>query len=346
MTETVPIGSPRLLHVSAPPHVRHTESVPTIMFSVILALVPTLTASAVFFGARALVVALICVAFTVATEALFCFLSRKPLSIKDLSAIVTGLILACMLPSEIPFWIAALGSVFAIAVVKMAFGGLGQNIVNPALAARAFLMVSFPAALSQFAAPAHGTLSGFARELDGVSAATPLVYFKNAMATGNFHPLDLQDSLGSLFLGNVGGTLGATSGLAILLGAMFLLYRGITRFRTPFAFIGSLFFLFWVFNGTGDLFSTEAFIVPLYQILSGGVLFGAFFVAADPVTTPMSPLARILFGVGCGCITFIIRKFGGYPDGVCWAVLLMNFAVPLLDRYVRPRRFGERKRRE
>jgi electron transport complex protein RnfD len=256
------------------------------------------------------------------------------------------MLLACMLPSGIPFWIAALGSTFAIAVVKMAFGGLGQNMVNPALAARAFLTVSFPDAMSQFVAPAHGTLSGLARELDGVSAATPLVYFKNALATGSFHPLDLQDSIGNLFLGNVGGSLGATSGLAILLGAMFLLYRGIIRFRTPFAFIGSLFLLFWIFNGTGDLFSTEAFVVPLYQILSGGILLGAFFVAADPVTTPMFPLARMLFGAGCGCITFIIRKFGGYPDGVCWAVLIMNFTVPLLDRYVRPRRFGERKRRE
>ncbi len=346
MNETAPQTAQPLLHVSTPPHIRQSESVPTIMLSVIIALVPTLAASVVFFGGRALTLTLVCAGSAVGTEALLCLLLRKPQSVGDLSAAVSGLLLACTLPPGLPFWMAAVGGVCAIAVVKMAFGGLGHNPVNPALAARAFLMVSFPSAMSTFIAPFHGTLFGLERGLDGVTAATPLVYFKNAMASGNFHALDLQDAIGSLVLGNVGGCLGATSGIAILAGAVFLLYRGIIRFRTPFAFIGSVFLLSWIFNGTGDIFSTEAFIVPLYQVLGGGIMLGAFFLAADPVSTPMTPWGRLFFGVGCGLLTFLIRKFGTYPDGVCWAILLMNFCVPILDRYGRPRRFGERKKRE
>jgi electron transport complex protein RnfD len=346
MTEPISDSPKSLLHVSAPPHIRQDESVPTIMLSVIVALIPALIASFVFFGVRALALVLVCVAATTGTEAALCRLFRRPLSLGDLSAVVTGLLLAFMLPPGLPFWMAAAGGVFSIAVVKMAFGGLGANLVNPAAAGRAFLMVSFPAAMAAFTPPVNGTLFGMSRALDGVTAATPLVYFKNAMTTGNFHPLDLQDAIGSLFLGDTGGCLGATSGLAILVGAIFLLYRGIARFRTPVFFIGSMFVLNWFFNGTGDMFSTEAFIVPLYQVLGGGVMLGAFFLAADPVTTPMTPLGRVLFGTGCGIITFCIRKFGGYPDGVCWAILLMNFCVPLLDRLLRPRYFGERKKRE
>ncbi|HMD67427.1 MAG TPA: RnfABCDGE type electron transport complex subunit D [Chitinivibrionales bacterium] len=343
-----PVGgsSQPLLHVSAPPHIRQNESVPTIMLSVVIALVPAFAASIVFFGVRALALVLVCVTATVGTEAALCRLFRRPLSTGDLSAVVTGLLLAFMLPPGLPYWMAAAGGVFAIAVVKTAFGGLGGNLVNPAAAARAFLMVSFPAAMTAFTPPVNGTLFGLSRALDGVTSATPLVYFKNAMATGNFHPLDLQDAIGSMVLGNTGGCLGATSGLAIFIGAIFLLYRGIIRFRTPISFIGSMFVLSWIFNGTGDIFSTEAFIIPLYQVLGGGVMLGAFFLAADPVTSPMTPVGRVLFGTGCGIITFVIRKFGGYPDGVCWAILLMNFCVPLLDRHLRPRRFGERKQRE
>ena len=346
MNESVSESPQPLLHLSTPPHIRQSESVHTIMLSVIIALIPAFVASMVFFGMRALALTLVCTAAAVGTEALLCILFRKQLSTSDLSAVVTGLLFAFTLPAHLPFWMGAAGSVFAIAVVKMAFGGLGNNLINPALAARAFLMVSFPAAMTSFTAPAHGTMFGLSRALDGVTEATPLVYFKNALATGNFHPLDLQDAIGSLLVGNVGGSLGATSGIAILLGAIFLLYKGIIRFRTPFSFIGSIFLLSWIFNGTGDVLSTEAFIVPLYQVFGGGVMLGAFFLAADPVTSPMTPWGRILFGIGCGVITFLIRKYGGYADGVCWAILLMNFCVPILDRYCRPRPYGERKKRE
>lgn len=344
MSDSAPDSAQSLLHVSMPPHIRQSESVPSIMLSVILALVPALAASVVFFGGYALLLVSVCIAAAAGSEALLCVLFRKPVTTGDLSAVLTGFLLALTLPPRLPLWMAAAGSVFAIVVVKMAFGGLGHNFANPALAGRAFLMVSFPAAMSSWTAPAHGTLCGLQRGLDGISAATPLVYFKSVMASGIFNSLDLQDALPSLFWGNVGGSLGATSAVAIGVGAVFLFYRGIIRFRTPFFFITTVFLLFWIFNGTGDIFSAESLIAALYQVLCGGIMLGAFFFAADPVTSPMSTTGRILFGIGCGAFTFIIRKFGGYPDGVCWAILIMNLMVPILDRYTRPRRFGQVKK--
>ncbi|HUI90906.1 MAG TPA: RnfABCDGE type electron transport complex subunit D [Chitinivibrionales bacterium] len=341
MNDTASARLQPLLYVSAPPHIRQGESVPSIMLAVIIALAPALAASAVFYGVYALLLVALCVVASVGSEALLCAFFRRPLTTGDLSAVLTGLLLGLSLPPRLPLWIAACGAVFAIAVVKMAFGGLGHNFVNPALAARAFLMVSFPAAMSSWTVPAHGTLCGLQRGLDGISAATPLAYFKSAMASGVFTSLDLQDAIPSLFWGNVGGSLGATSAAAVGAGAIFLFYRGIIRFRTPLFFLGTLFVLFWIFSGVGDLFSADSLIAALYQVLCGGTMLGAFFFAADPVTSPMSGLGRILFGIGCGGLTFVIRKFGGYPDGVCWAVLLMNLAVPILDRYTRRRYFGE-----
>jgi electron transport complex protein RnfD len=344
MTDSAPDITPSPLHVSVPPHIRQSESVPSIMLSVILALVPALAASVVFFGGYALLLVAVCVAASAGSEALLCLLFRKPVTSGDLSAVLTGLLLGLTLPPRLPLWMAAAGSVFAIALVKIAFGGLGRNIVNPALAGRAFLMVSFPAAMSSWIPPAHGTLCGLQRGLDGISAATPLVYFKSAMASGIFNSLDFQDALPGLFFGNVGGSLGATSAAAICIGAVFLFYRGIIRFRTPFFFIATVFLLSWIFSGAGDIFSADSLIAALYQVLCGGMMLGAFFFAADPVTSPMSPFGRIIFGIGCGMITFIIRKFVGYPDGVCWAILLMNLTAPILDRYTRPRYFGQVKK--
>jgi Na+-transporting NADH:ubiquinone oxidoreductase subunit NqrB len=212
MINSAPDTAPSLLHVSTPPHIRQSESVPSIMLSVIIALMPAIAASVVFFGVYALLVIGVCVVAAVGSETLLCYIFRKPVSAGDLSAMLTGLLLGLTLPPRLPLWMAAAGSVFAIAVVKIAFGGLGHNIVNPALAGRAFLMVAFPAAMSSWTIPAHGTLCGLQRGLDGISAATPLVYFKSAMASGIFNSLDFQDALPGLFFGNVGGSLGATSG--------------------------------------------------------------------------------------------------------------------------------------
>jgi electron transport complex protein RnfD len=343
--EKIETGQP-VLHVSTGPHIRQAESVPTIMLSVLGALVPALAASAIFFGTHALGLIAACAISAAGTEALLCFAFRKAQTVGDFSAVVTGTLLACTLPPYCPLWVGALGGVFAVAVVKMPFGGLGHSLVNPALAARAFLLLSYPAAMSAYCAPMHGTLSGLSKGLDGVSAATPLVYFKSAMASANFNALDLQDALPNLFWGNVGGSLGATSAAALVLGAIFLFYKGIIRFRVSFSFLGTVFCLFWLFNRTGAFFTTEAFIVPIYQVLSGGVLIGAFFMATDPVTSPVTQRGMIIFGAGCGLLTFGIRSFGGYPEGVGFAILLMNLCVPVIDRFSRPRRFGEVKKRE
>jgi electron transport complex protein RnfD len=316
------------------------------MISVLAALLPALAASVVFFGARALACIAVCTLAAVATEALLCILFRKKQTAGDFSSAVTGALLACTLPPHCPPWVAAVGAIFAIAVVKMPFGGLGNTIANPALASRAFLLLSYPSAMTAFSAPMHGAMSGLSKGLDGISAATPLVYFKSAMASGNFNALDLQDALPNLFWGNAGGSLGATSAAALCLGAFFLFYKGIIRFRISFSFIGTVFFMYWLFNRTGGFFTTEAFIVPLYQILSGGVLLAAFFMATDPATSPVTQRGKLIFGIGCGMLTFCLRLCGGYPEGVGFAVLLMNLTVPLIDRFSRPRRFGEVKKHE
>jgi Na+-translocating ferredoxin:NAD+ oxidoreductase subunit D len=335
-----------LLHVSTGPHLRQAESVPSIMLSVLCALLPALVASAIFFGLHALGLIVTCTLAAAGTEALICFVFRKAQTVGDFSAVVTGALLACTLPPRCPLWVGAVGGIFAIAVIKMPFGGLGHSIVNPALAARAFLLISYPAAMTAFCAPSHGTLSGLSKGLDGISSATPLVYFRSALASGNFNALDLQDALPNFFWGNAGGSLGATSAAALILGAIFLFYKGIIRFRISFSFLGTVFCLFWLFNRTGAFFTTEAFIVPIYQVLSGGVLIGAFFMATDPVTSPVTRRGMIIFGVGCGALTFGLRSFGGYPEGVGFAILLMNLSVPVIDRFSRPRRFGEVKKRE
>lgn len=335
-----------LLHVSISPHVRRPVSVRSIMLSVIIALIPALIGSAFFFGARSCILTCVCVAAAVATEWSVTALLKRPISVKDCSAVVTGLLLAFNLPPDLPVWMAMLGSVFSIGVVKMAFGGLGSNFMNPALAGRAFLMVSYPAAMTRYCAPIHGTLSGFSKGIEGVTAATPLAYFKGAAASGHLHQLDFHEALPHLFFGNTGGCIGETSAVLLLLGAIFLWYRKTIGFIIPSLFIGTVFLFFWISNGSGEFFSNRALYAPLYQILSGGLLLGALFMATDTVTSPITLWGKIIFGTGCGIFTVIIRKFSGYPEGVCYAILLMNCVVPLLDRYTRPKRFGEVKIRE
>lgn len=346
MSENISSAQTTMLHVSIGPHIRQREAVPSIMINVLIALAPALIAAVVFFGMPALLLIALCIATTVSTEALICLLLKKQSSISDFSAVVTGALLACTLPPHAPWWIAILGGIFAIGVVKMAFGGLGQTLVNPALASWAMLSVSFPAIMNSFVAPIKGSLSGLEHGIEGIPDAIPLAFFKANITSGNFQPLELQDALVNLFIGNVGGYLGATSGLALLLGAFYLFYKGIIRFRISLSFIAIAFLLFWIFNGTGSLFTTEAFIVPLFQILSGGLLLAAFFMATDPATTSVTPWGKIVFGCGCGILLFLIRAFGGYPEGAGYAVLLMNLAAPLIDRITRPRPFGDIKKHE
>lgn len=280
------------------------------------------------------------------TERLITAALKKPNTLGDGSAVVTGILLSLTLPPNLPLWMAALGSAFSIGVVKMAFGGLGNNFVNPALAGRAFLAVSYPAAMTRFCAPLNGTMSGFPWNIEGLTSATPLAYYKHAMLFGNFHPLVFQKAIPNLFWGNCGGCIGETSAALLLAGACFLWYKKIIGCIIPSLFIGTVFLGFWISNGTGHFFSTQALVAPLYQVLSGGLMLGALFMATDTVTSPITTQGKIIFGFGCGLLTVILRKFGGYPEGVCYAILLMNCASPLLDRFTRPKIFGEAKTRE
>jgi electron transport complex protein RnfD len=209
------------------------------------------------------------------------------------------------------------------------------------MAGRAFLMLCYPLAMAHFIAPLAGAIDG----IDGMTAATPLAAFKTSMAAGTFQSLDFQDALLNLFIGRCGGSIGETSAAALLMGAIILWYRRIISLRIPLAFVGTVLVLSWLTGGTGDLFSTDGLVVPVYQILAGGLMMGAFFMATDPVSSPFTPLGKVWFGIGCGILTFLFRRYSAYPEGVTYAILAMNCTVPLLDRITRPRIFGEARHR-
>lgn len=309
------------LIVSHAPHIAGGDSISRIMLHVIIALLPALLAGCLVFGLRALAVTVICVLSCVVFEGLWQKILKKPVTVSDLSAVVTGMLLAFNLPAGIPLWMPVVGSFFAIIIVKQFFGGLGHNFMNPALGARAFLLASWALAMTTWPQPLLHTA-------DAVSSATPLAaYAENA---GNLPPyLDL-------FLGGIGGCIGETSTLAILIGGIYLLLCGVIRLRVPAVFIGTVALGTWIFGGHNGLFTGDW----LYQILSGGLMLGAFFMATDYSTTPFTPAGQILFGLGCGIITVLIRIWGGYPEGVSYSILLMNAATPLIDRITAPRRYG------
>jgi electron transport complex protein RnfD len=333
------------LNISVSPHIRDRESVPAIMLTVVIALLPSLAASIYFFGRQAAVLISTSVITCLCTEWFITkFLFRKKNTITDFSALVTALLLAFNLPPTLPWWMAVIGSLVAIGIAKMTFGGLGNNFINPALAGRAFLMAAYPAAMTTWLSPKHGTLSGLSSTVDAISQATPLAAFSQAMKSGTFQALDFQEALGHLFIGNVGGCIGETSVAAILLGALIMLYRRVIGFSIPTTFIGTVFILFWIFNGTGGYFTSDAIIIPAYQVMSGGLMLGAWFMATDMVTSPITRSGKVIFGVGCGTITYIIRTYGGYPEGVSYSILLMNLVSPHIDRYTRPRIYGKVKK--
>lgn len=310
------------LIVSMSPHIITPMSVSRVMGCVIIALLPSLIAGIAVFGLRALILALVCVGSCVLFEYLWNRILNKKNSIGDLSAIVTGLLLALNVPVTLPYYMAIIGCFFAIVIVKQFFGGIGHNFMNPALAARAFLLASFAGAMTTFIDPAEtASIIGSA---DVVTSATPLGILKSG---GHDFP-----SYGQLFMGNIGGSMGETSVLAILIGAAFLVYKKIISLHTPLTYIAVLFILGYISGGDG-----------LLHVLSGGVMLGAFFMATDYTTTPTTKTGQIIFGAGCGLITFVIRKWGGYPEGVTYAILLMNVVTPLIDKYVRPTAFGKVK---
>ncbi len=297
-----------MLLVSPGPHVRSKTSTRRIMLDVIIALMPALVASVLIFGLRALAVVAFCVAVCVASEFLFQKLCKKELAVADLSAVVTGLLLGMNLPLTIPLWQAAIGSVVAIVVIKQLFGGIGKNFANPAIAARIVMFLSFSEAMAAYVTP------------DGVSGATPLA----AEAAGTGTP-----SLPDLFLGRHGGSLGETCVLALLAGFVYLLCRRVITWHTPVIFVGTVFVLSWVFGAD-----------PLVQILSGGLMLGAIFMATDYATTPPTKWGKVIFGFGCGLITVLIRQFGNYPEGVSFAILFMNLLTPYITAWTRKKPFG------
>ncbi|MDR0303504.1 MAG: RnfABCDGE type electron transport complex subunit D [Chitinispirillales bacterium] len=350
-----------LLHISFSPHIRGTQTITKIMLDVIIALIPALIASVLIFGLRALLMTLAAVAAAVTTEHIISvFLLKKKTTVGDLSAVVTGMLLAFNLPVAINPAMTILGAVFAIAIVKCAFGGLGFNFMNPALAGRAFLLASYPMAMtgSIFARSGYlgklpENLSGInidaisgASAIDGISTATPLVAIKIIQAVKTIELTDLQDSFYSLFIGNIGGTIGETSVLALLLGGIYLIYRGIINPVVPALYIGGVFLLYLIFGQTDvSFFSGTAFTVAMFQILSGGLFLGAFFMATDMTTTPITAKGQAIFAAGCAIITFIIREFGGYPEGCSYSILLMNLFTPLIDKCVKPRVYGTGRKR-
>ncbi len=306
------------LTVASSPHIRGNFRTNRIMLDVVLALLPALAVGIFVLGLRALVVTLLSMAAAVATEYLYAKVTKTRNTVADLSCLVTGLLLAMTLPHTVPYWQAALGSVFAILVVKLLCGGLGQNIFNPALAARAFLMLIFPLGLTRYVG------------VDGVSAATPLHHM--------VMPSLPQESLLDLFLGNCPGSIGEISALALLLGGGYLVYRKVISLRIPAAYLGTVAVLTLIFSKTG-----QPVLWMAYSLLSGGVMLGAIFMATDYATSPATPVGQILYGIGCGVLTVVLRYFGLFPEGVTYAILLMNALVWVIDRYTPIRRFGTGK---
>ncbi len=335
--------------ISHAPHIKDTDSIRKIMFWVIISLLPAGLGAIYFFGIQVIWVIAISILSAVITESLCQMLMKRPIQITDGSAIVTGILLSYNLPAEVPLWLPVVGAFVSIFIGKMIFGGIGYNPMNPALIGRAFLMVSWPGYMTIFhTAPKNSTLSG----IDALSSATPLNLFSKShdilLHTSQYTTeqvteatqiiSQLYSSHTNLFLGRVGGCLGETSAFLLLIGAIFLMYKRIIGWKIPFSYIGTVALLTYLFGGTEGLFTGN----PLFHLLSGGLILGAFFMATDLVTTPVTFKGRLLFGMGCGIITVVIRLWGGYPEGVCYSILLMNLTTPLLDRYTKPKIFGEK----
>lgn len=304
--------------VSVSPHLYAKDTTQTIMRDVLIALCPAVVASILFFGMRALLVEIVCVAVAVLCEWAFEKITKRPDTITDLSAAVTGLLLALNLPVGIPLWQAAFGAFVAIIMVKQLFGGIGQNFANPAITARVIMLVAFSGTMTTWVAPAFA---------DAVSSATPLSILPG-IADGTASVSDLP-TLGQMFLGARGGSLGETSCLALLIGGIYLIVRKVITWHTPVAFIGTVLVL-------TALLGRE----PLYQVMAGGLFIGAFFMATDYTTSPPTPKGKVIFGIGCGIITVLIRVWGNYPEGVSFSILLMNIMNPFISQWTKSKPFG------
>jgi len=322
--------------VSSSPHIRSGESTNLIMRDVIIALIPALISGIYFFGFKALTITALAVITCIATEMAMQKLLGREVTVKDLSAAVTGMLLAFNMPASSPWWMVIIGSIFAIAIVKQLFGGLGHNFINPALAARAVLLASWPVRMTTWPIPGA---------VDAATGATPLAMLKEGINYINGLPVaaggemagQALPNIWNLFIGNVGGCIGETSVLALAIGGAYLLYRGVINIRVPAIYILTVGVLAFAFGK----FDINYFV---YHVFAGGLFLGAIFMATDYSTTPMTVKGQVVMGVGCGLLTFVIRFWGGYPEGVSYSILLMNVATPLIDRFTMPRKFGEVKK--
>ena len=329
------------LTVASSPHVASPIDTTNLMRDVLIALVPALCMAVYVFGPRALTMTAVSVLGCEFFEWGYRKLLKKPAANGDFSAAVTGVLLAFVCPVTLPYWTLLIGDFFAIVVVKQLFGGLGQNFMNPALAGRAFLMMCYPIAMTTWVLPGVKNWAGVFSAADAVTGATPMasLHAHLDVATGaNVHTLP-ADGLANLFVGNVGGCLGEVSALLLLLGGVYLIWRGVIRARIPVAYLATVAVLCFLFP-QGGIARVDWM---LYNLCGGGLMLGAFFMATDYVTSPVTKMGEIYFGIGCGLLTIFIRYFGGYPEGVSYAILLMNICVWLLDKAGKPGRFGVTK---
>lgn len=310
--------------VSGTPHVRSKESIQSIMRDVVIALIPASVMGIYYFGIKALMLIAVSIVSSLVFEWGYEKILKKPITVSDFSAVLTGLLLALNLPATASWWVPVVGSFVAIVLGKQFYGGLGQNFINPALIGRAFLVAAYPTQTTG-AAFATGRMV-----VDASTYATPLAELKAGTALVN------GDAIKNALIGNVGGCIGETCAIALLIGGVYLIVKHIISWRIPVIYIAVVFILTTIMRGNGV-------IGGVYEIFVGGLMLGAFFMATDYVTSPISAKGQVIFAVGCGLLTSFIRVYGGYPEGVSYSILIMNLAVPLIDRYTRPRIFGEVK---
>lgn len=340
------------LFTSSSPHAHGGASTSRIMWTVCATLAPAAAWSVYLFGLPALTVILATIVFCLGFEVLCQVIARKPIAIADGSAVLTGLILALTLPPGLPIWICAVGAFVAIVVAKAVFGGLGQNPFNPAMTGRVFLLIAFPGPLTRWLVPRGTEAELFGQSVtaydaagnlvelgsdkaDAITAATPL----GLLSEQGAHAVAALEQSTDVFLGQINGSLGETSGLLLLLGGLFLLWRKIITWHIPISFMATVALIAAITNGVDD----SVYAGPVFHLCTGGVIIGAWFMATDYVTSPMFPAGKLVFGAGCGVLTMVIRLWAGYPEGVSFAVLLMNACVPIIDTYTRPKKFGFKK---
>lgn len=322
--------------VSGSPHIQTNETVKKMMYHVVIALIPAMLLSFYVFGIGAVIVTVVAIVSCLAFEYVIQkFVMKVPTTINDGSAVLTGLLIAFNVPSGLPIWMIIIGSLVAIGIAKLSFGGLGANIFNPALVARVFLLISFPVHMTSWPKVFENRMS----IADATTGATPLGYIKEGMRDGTANINDLLDSLpvySDMLYGFIGGSIGEISAIALIIGGVYLLWKKVITWHIP----SSMLLTIILFSGIMWLVNPNQYADPLFHLLTGGILLGAIFMATDLVTSPMSNMGKIVFGIGIGILTMVIRYFGAYPEGVSFAILIMNAFVPILDKYLKPKRFG------